>query len=199
MREPLITLILKNTFFFYLLFVNFLCFSQEINIKTLEKNADRIFIENYYYSGKKEYGKFSIIFVYCYDGYYKLDDTYLNPDTIGYQRYFFNNMIKNIEKKVSTKIADERLSLDDFIKKYLKKGNNNNYNVLNTEKLFAPPNDILSILFAAQYNYDFLILGENNNLNLYLPKDYPKVNTETYKNAILMKFKKLFEKYILWW
>ena len=44
------------------------------------------------------------------------------------------------------------------------------------DPLFSSLDEINAVFFAAQYNYDFLLLGEDGKgIYLYLPKDYPKI------------------------
>jgi hypothetical protein len=172
-------LIIRRAYIFLFLFFfsdHTLIFTQEILEKKLEKNMERMKIENYFLLGEtmKEY---SIIFIYCNGGYYPLHNTTLNCINIGYKRYFLDKPIKTTGKKISTQIADEKLAFAEFKDRYLiKKDGENYYNVSEIIKhdLFASIENINSILFAAQYNYDFLILCEDGDINLYLPDNYPR-------------------------
>lgn len=66
-------------------------FSEEVIEKRLEKNIERIGIENYYLLEtvcKDHRGPVPLIIVYCYDGFYSLYDTELKYEKIGGKRYF---------------------------------------------------------------------------------------------------------------
>ena len=98
-------------YFFLLLYIPSASFSQEMHENILENNIARITIENYYYAGTAVRNTYAIIFVNCNgDYYYYLYDTTL---------YF-----KDIGRKVSTAISNEKLPLNEFIAKYLVKKDN---------------------------------------------------------------------------
>ena len=171
-------------YFFLLLYIPSASFSQEMHENILENNIARITIENYYYAGTAVRNTYAIIFVNCNGDYYYLYDTTLDFKDIGYQRYFYDTNINITGRKVSTAISNEKLPLNEFIAKYLvKKDNENYYNVyeiLNQDLFISSEKreKINSILFAAQYNYNFLILGEYGSLNLYLPENYPRLEAQ---------------------
>jgi len=154
-------------------------YGQDIQERRLEKNKERIFLENYYYSGENVWGTYALIYVYCVDGYYGLIDTDLDYRLIGNTRYFLEAKAKYPDKKVSTKISDKKLPLEDFIKEYLIKIEGKKYYMLREDlrdPLLNSLDEVKAVLFAAQYNYDFLLLGEDGKgIHLYLQKDYPKI------------------------
>jgi len=156
------------------------CFTEESIEKRLEKNGERISIENYYLLEtvcKERRGPVPLIIVYCYDGFYSLYDTGLEYEKIGNKRYFGNYKVDNNVKKLSTEIVDKNMPLDDFINTYLEKNENDeSYRTSDLGYgLFLPAEITETILFAAQYNYDFLVLAEHgyvNTIKLYLPNSY---------------------------
>lgn len=164
----------------YLIIIPVACFSEEVIEKRLEKNIERIGIENYYLLEtvcKAHRGPVPLIIVYCYDGFYSLYDTELKYEKIGGKRYFFDYKVDDSIKKLSTEIADKNMPLDDFINTYLEKSEHDeSYRI--SDFGYGPflPSEIReAILFAAQYNYDFLILAENGYehvIKLYLPDSY---------------------------
>lgn len=173
-------LVIKETsIFLFMLSVCAFFYAQDTYERRLEKNSERIFLENYYYSGENVWGTYALIYVYCVDGYYELTDTDVNYRVIGNTRYFFCAKVKSPDKKASTKIADRKLPLEDFIKEYLIKIEGKKYYMLRDDlrdPLFSSLDEINAVFFAAQYNYDFLLLGEDGKgIYLYLPKDYPKI------------------------
>ena len=178
--------LLINLFLVFLIFIPPIVFTQELIEKTLENNTERMMIENHYYSSF-DTNVYSIIFVYCNGNYYNLYDTTLDYKNIGYQRYFYDKNINITGKKVTTGLFDEKLSLDEFISRYLiKRDNEESYNVnkIINRGLFFNLEEIKSILFKAQHNYDFLILGEYGNINLYLPENYPRLEAQIKKMHI---------------
>lgn len=164
----------------YLIIIPVACFSEEVIEKRLEKNIERIGIENYYLLEtvcKDHRGPVPLIIVYCYDGFYSLYDTELKYEKIGGKRYFFDYKVDDSIKKLSTEIADKNMPLDDFINTYLEKSEHDeSYRISDFGYgLFLPSEIREAILFAAQYNYDFLILAENGYehvIKLYLPDSY---------------------------
>ena len=144
----------------------------------LEDNYERIKIENFFLL-QSDSNVYPIIFVYCYDGYYGVHETLLDYNKLGCKRYFFDAKLKPNADSTSLRISNERLTIDDFINKYLIKQDDAHYYTINNKKygLFTGTSeaDIKAILFAAQYNYNFLILAEYGRIHLYLPKDYPRI------------------------
>ena len=171
--------LLINFHFVVFILISFTAFTQELIVKTLDKNIKRMVIENHYYPGTVM-NIYSIIFVYCNGGYYNLYDTSLDYRIIGYQRYFCDTNINITGKRISTELSDNKLPIDEFVSRYLVKVDNEecyNVNEIINRDIFYNIEKINSILFAAQHNYDFLILGENGNINLYLPENYLKWET----------------------
>lgn len=167
--------------FLFMLSVCAFSYGQDIQERRLEKNSERIFLENYYYSGENVWGTYALIYVYCVDGYYELTASDMDYRAIGNTRYFGDAKVKSPDKKVSTKIMDKKLLIEDFIKEYLIKVEGKKYYMLRDDlrdPLFSSLDEINAVFFAAQYNYDFLLLGEDGKgIHLYLPHDYPKIKT----------------------
>lgn len=168
-----------------LFLLSIFCFAEENTEKRLEKNIDRITIENYFLENisKKDNATIPVIIVYCYDGYYFLYETKMKYEVIDTKRYFFDYKVDKNINKLSTDIADKNMSLDDFINKYLIKNDDNSYSIsYKNYDIFTPKDEFLSpIFFAAQYNYDFLILiehGYSTTITLYLPNSYEYVKKE---------------------
>ena len=166
----------------YLFLLSIFCFAEENIEKRLEKNIDRIKIENYFLKNisKNDKATIPVIIIYCYDGYYFLYETKMEHAVIGTKRYFFDYKVDKNVSKLSTDIADKNMSLDDFSNKYLIKNDDKSYSIsYKNYDIFTPKDEFLSpIFFAAQYNYDFLILIEHGYLTtitLYLPDSYKDV------------------------
>lgn len=71
--------------------VSILCFSEETLERQLEKNIERIGVENYYLLEtiyRERHGPVPFIAVYCDGGFYSLYDTGLEYEKIGNKRYF---------------------------------------------------------------------------------------------------------------
>lgn len=175
---------IKHMIIFYCICLcyHFCCFAEEEFERRLEKNIDRIKIENYLLleriNGSR--GLIPVIFIYCYNEYYPLYATKIDYKKIGRQRYFFNYKVGKDTQPILTTIADKNMKLDDFISKYLiKDEDSQSYEVSDMGYgPFVPEGMKGSILFAAQYNYDFLILSESSHdwdIRLYLPDAYEYV------------------------
>lgn len=174
-----------NCKIFFLIFLFILyayLYSENISEKRLEKNIDRIRIENFFLQ-TLDYDNNVVPFiaVYCFNSYYLVYDTGLDYNKIGGQRYFFDYKVDKKISNISLYITDKNLSLEDFINKYLVKYNDGSYRInYRGYDIFTPKDKfLLPILLAAQYNYDFLIIVEHGYspvVKLYLPN--------AYKNAI---------------
>ncbi len=161
------------------------CFTDDGIDMRLEKNTDRIEIENYFllrHSFESTGGIYPIVFVYCNNGYYGLYDTDIEYKKIGTKRYFLNQTINVSAEKIAMDIANENMTLEDFIEKYLEKNDDGSYRVADLcyDNLFTymPDEMLKSILFAAYYNYDFLILvvyGYSHQITLYSLENYKDV------------------------
>ncbi|UTC50318.1 hypothetical protein [Treponema sp. OMZ 855] len=164
----------------YWVTVSIPCFSEETFERQLEKNIERIGIENYYLLEtvyRERHGPVPSIAVYCDGGFYSLYDTGLEYEKIGNKRYFFDYKVNDSIKKLSTEIADKNMPLNDFINTYLAKNEHDeSYRISDFGYgPFLSSEMMETILFAAQYSYDFLILAENgyeHEIKLYLPDSY---------------------------
>ena len=171
---------MKFIFLWALMVIPIACFPEETVERRLEKNTERIGIENYYLLEtvcRDRRGPVPFIAVYCDDGFYLLYDTGLEYEKIGNKRYFFDYKVDDSSKKLSMEVADKNMPLNDFINTYLEK-NEHDESYSPSDLGYGPllPSEIREgILFAAQYNYDFLILAENGYshvIKLYLPDSY---------------------------
>ena len=79
--------------FLFMLSVCAFFYGQDIQERRLVKNSERIFLENYYYSGENVWGTYALIYVYCVDGYYELTATDMDYRAIGNTRYFLQHNI----------------------------------------------------------------------------------------------------------